>query len=116
MVRFINLTPHTVKIINSDDEIFPISPSGLLARRRFHQIPCGDLISDSGHRVMTTRLIVGEVENLPAPQEGIVYITSSMVAQAVQRVDVLSPDTSPMGAVRNENGNIIGVRALQHFQ
>jgi len=44
------------------------------------------------------------------------YIVSSLVAQAVKgRNDVVSPDTSPASAVRDENGNIIGVKRFQRW-
>lgn len=51
----------------------------------------------------------GKVENLPEPQEGVVYVVSALVAQAVpDREDVFIPDDT----VRDEQGRIIGVRAL----
>jgi hypothetical protein len=55
----------------------------------------------------------GQIENLPEPTDGVIYITSSLVAQAAQRVDVVSPDTGPT-AIR-ENGQIVAVRGLQAF-
>lgn len=51
----------------------------------------------------------GEVENLLEPQEGTIYIVSYLTAQAVsEREDVFITDD----AVRDEQGRIIGYRAL----
>jgi len=45
-----------------------------------------------------------------------VYIVSSLVAQAVKgRQDVVAPDTSPSGVVRDEQGRIIGVKRFQRW-
>jgi len=57
----------------------------------------------------------GEIEGLPDPQPGVVYIVSMVVRQAAQaqgRTDVVSPDTSPQGAIRDEQGRIIAVRGF----
>jgi hypothetical protein len=54
----------------------------------------------------------GEVENLPEPQEGTIYIVSALTAQAVpERKDVYITDD----AVRDEQGRVIGCRALAHI-
>ena len=60
-----------------------------------------------------------EVEGLPEPEPGTVYIVSLLVLQAlqarrVQRSDVVAPNTSPTpnGAVRDAQGRIVGVRSF----
>ena len=55
-------------------------------------------------------VLYGEVEGLPEPQPGVLYIVSMLVAQRVMRADVVSPDSGPT-AIR-ENGQIVAVRAL----
>jgi hypothetical protein len=55
--------------------------------------------------------IMGEVENLPAPIQGVIFIVSQIVASHVKREDVFYPDTGP-DALRDERGNIIAVRRL----
>jgi hypothetical protein len=52
----------------------------------------------------------GGVEGLPEPAEGVVYVVSSIVAQALKgsRDDVFVPDEF----IRDEKGNIIGCEAL----
>jgi hypothetical protein len=58
----------------------------------------------------------GEVEGLPAPQPGTIYIVSLVVLQALagKRNDVVAPNTAPtpLGAVRDSQGRIIGVRSF----
>lgn len=51
----------------------------------------------------------GEVEGLPAPSNGTIYIVSSLVAaRCVGRTDVFIPNES----VRDEQGRIVGCRSL----
>ena len=52
----------------------------------------------------------GEVDGLPEPQEGTIFIVSALVAQALKGVrnDLVIPDDT----VRDEQGRIIGCRAL----
>lgn len=104
----INLTPHdiTVRLEDGTEKTFPAS--GKIAR------------------VSTTSKVVGEadgipiaaqsfedIEGLPKPQEGTIYLVSMVVRQAAQaegRTDVISPDTSPEGAIRDDKGRIVAVR------
>ncbi len=58
----------------------------------------------------------GPVEGLPEPKEGVAYIVSATVLDALRgsgRTDVFTTGTGKNdGAVRNEKGRIIGVSAL----
>ncbi|RME25645.1 MAG: hypothetical protein D6800_07370, partial [Candidatus Zixiibacteriota bacterium] len=55
---------------------------------------------------------LGDVEGLPDPQDGTVYLVSSMVLSAVRgRRDVVAPDTGPT-AIRDETGRITAVTRL----
>ena len=58
------------------------------------------------------------VDGLPDPVEGITFIVSGMVRDALsalpawlQRPDVYAPDTGA-DAIRNEHGHIVAVRGL----
>lgn len=54
------------------------------------------------------------VEGLPAPEDGVILITSSMVAEAaaaVGRTDVYAPDK----LARGEGGEIIGCMGLARY-
>ena len=109
-MKVVNLTPHEVKIIGEDGEVkavFP--PSGKVARVSVQRVQAGEI---NGVPVYANKF--GEVENLPEPQPNTVYIVSLLVLQACpDRRDLVAPDTSPQGAVRDEQGRIIGVRGFQ---
>jgi hypothetical protein len=56
------------------------------------------------------------VSPLPAPEKDTYLLVSMMVAQAnPHRNDLLVPDTSPSGAIRDDKGRIIAVRGFQTF-
>lgn len=95
-MEFINLTPHAIKLNNGT--VF--SPSGKIARVESHYTP----FDENG----ISHVEFGQVENLPEPQEGVIYIVSGMVAAASKRHDVVSPATGHPEAVR-ENGQIVSV-------
>lgn len=99
-MNIINCTPHEVNIVNGPT----IPPSGIIARVTATTVTIGEV---DGIPVTTTAF--GQVENLPEPEEGTIYIVSSLVAQRCRdRNDVFIPNES----VRDENGRIIGCRSL----
>lgn len=105
MKTLINLTPHEIRIIHADQEVV-IQPSGTVARCQVEQTIVGFV-----NGIPVYKAIYGQVENLPDPQPGVVYIVSALVAQAVpNRDDVLIPFDS----VRDQNGKIVGCKALAH--
>lgn len=109
-IQLINLTPHTVTIVDEESrKILEVPPSGQVARVEVMREPVGTL---NGVPLVHNRY--GDVQGLPEPREGTVYIVSLVVLQALQgkRNDVVAPDTSPAGAVRDEEGRIIGVKAF----
>ena len=59
-------------------------------------------------------VLYGEISGLPEPSADVIYITSLVVAQRASRSDVVSPDSGPT-AIRNENGQVIAVRALNRY-
>lgn len=102
--NIINLTPHTITFILSNGEKMEIPASGQLARVSVHTETVGEI-----NGIPITTSVFGEVEGLPAPQDGVVFIVSSLVAQRCgDRKDVFIPNES----VRDENGRIIGCRSL----
>ena len=105
-MAIINLTPHTVTIVDSEGKLdFEIPASGMVARVSSETVEVGYLFG-----IPVTETVFGEVEGLPDP-DGNYYVVSRMVAERVpNRRDVLIPNES----VRNENGVIIGCRSLAH--
>ena len=99
-MNFINLTPHTIKVLKNDT-VFEFPPSGVVARVLVKITRC-EPIDD----FKVTKSIFGEIENLPTPQDDTTYIVSQMVLGRVKdRSDVVAPDTG-LTAIRNEAGQI----------
>jgi hypothetical protein len=95
----INLTPHVVHIEDRDFE-----PSGTIAR-------CAEVTGYGGtfDGVMLVTKSFGEVENLPDPVNGVMYIVSMLVRSACpDRHDLASPGD----LVRDDKGNIVGCKNL----
>lgn len=106
-MELINLTPHTIDIVN--DAIISIPPSGTVARVSTKIVQAGEVAG-----IPLVRIEYGQVENLPAPEPGKVYIVSALVAsRVVGRDDVFAPDTNR--AVRNEANQIVGVPGLVRY-
>jgi hypothetical protein len=111
MEMWINLTPHPIRVFKPDGSVEEISPSGQVARVREVRKKAGEV---GGLPVFAVEY--GEIEGLPSPQPGTYYLVSRPVLDAlrsrgVQRPDVFAPDTGA-GAIRNERGEVIGVKSL----
>ena len=113
---FVNCTPHTIAIEGIGD----LPPSGILPRVTHSFEDCLPL---NGVRVRQ-KLGAGYVMGLPDPVEGLTFIVSGMVRDALShsdalsalpefqsRPDVYAPDTGP-DAIRNEKGHIVAVLGL----
>ena len=106
---FVNCTPHHLTI----EGIGEIPPSGILPR----------VSTDYSHDIEINGVRVrqkfyGAVTGLPDPVEGITFIVSGIVRDAIsvlpahmRRPDVCAPDTGA-DAIRNEKGHIVAVRGL----
>ena len=129
--KLVNLTPHQINFILpynievgqdelgtpeyvTEERIHTLKPSGTVARCKVDRQEVDSIIAQEvdeewDFTIPITKTKFGEVEGLPEPEEGVIYIASQLVAQAVpDREDVFFPDD----LVRDENGNIIGCRAL----
>jgi hypothetical protein len=99
IMKFVNLTPHN--IVLNDGSVIEKEDSTPVARVA------------SSHTEFNEygicRVIYGEVEDLPAPEDGTIFIVSAMVLSRVpDRKDVVAPATGHPGCVR-ENGRIVSV-------
>jgi hypothetical protein len=104
----VNLCPHPLNIFLENGSRVEIPTSGTVARVSTVRVRDG-AVSD----IPTFRITYGEVTGLPSPGEGIFYVVSLLVKQACPtRADLLTVDSSPDGAVRDERGAIIGVRGF----
>jgi len=109
-MKIVNLTPHPLNLMPEGPEgpVVTIPPSGQVARCTVDRVQV-DTVTVDGISIPVNQTRFGKVENLPEPQEGTIFIVSALTAQAVpEREDVFIPDD----AVRDEQGRIIGCRAL----
>ena len=112
-MAIVNCTPHPITIrynvADAETEVtFP--PSGICPRLKTDTVVEGFLSLKAKLPIVKTEM--GEVEGLPEPN-GDVFIVSTMVAQACNRYDLVSPDTGPT-AIR-ENGQVKAVIRFQSF-
>lgn len=104
----INLTPHDINII-SDNTIRTITKSGKIAR-----IDSRSVLLMHVDNIPVNKTVFGDIIDLPDPKPDTIYLVSAMVLdKVVNRSDVFSPDTGPDSVVRNDSGNIIGVKFLR---
>ncbi len=113
MTDIINLTPHTVHIVDEEGNLIVGFPSKGVARAEQHDTPAG-VMDIWGAQVPTVRTKFGGLVGLPEPKEGVLLIVSNILVQAARAcgrptADLLFPSGVPL---RDENGQIIGVRAL----
>lgn len=106
-----NFTKHPVRI-HTADGILEI-PSEGEARVAVETTSLGDIEVDN-HRVDIVERRFGKVEGLPQAEVGTVFIVSSLVMShiSVFRDDLVAPDTGPGSVIRDDDGNIVGVKRL----
>lgn len=105
MTQLINLTPHTLNVM-VNDAMQEIPASGTVARVSVKSVVSGDI-----NGIPVVENVYGEVEGLPEPVDGAIYIVSMLVGSRVSgRNDIVGPDSGPT-AIR-ENGQVKAVRNL----
>ena len=104
-MTFVNLTPHTLTVSATDGKIISIAPSGTVARCN-QTVSVVDTVTVDGHKIQVTSVILGDVTDLPDPQDGTVFIVSRLVADKMRdsRKDLLIP--GPL--LRDKDGKVIG--------
>jgi hypothetical protein len=103
-MELVNLTPHRLNLLDEDgEEVLVVEPSGDVARVQTERVQVGSV---QGVPLYETQQ--GDVENLPAPQEDVLYVVSGFVRSAVERDDVVSPGA----LVRDEDGKPVGAKGL----
>jgi hypothetical protein len=118
----VNLTPHKIVILAEDGktkhELEPVVPAARVAtsEKSLGSYDDGDWTTceanDPAWLIPLKKVVYdGEVENLPEPSPGRIYVVSGQVlARVHDRPDVFAPDTGK-SAIR-ENGQIVAVRGL----
>jgi hypothetical protein len=110
MVKLVNLTPHPVVLVTSDGRHISLPSEGVVRVREVVE-EVGKLEVDGVVIPLRRKFLSGELEGLPQPEEGTVYIVSFIAAQKaweLGRTDVMAPGDP----VRNEQGHIVGVSSL----
>lgn len=110
-MNIINLTAHTINVFLEEKEI--AFPSQGLARVKTEEKEVGKI-----NGILVVKTVYTTVEGLPDQEDGTIYIVSTLVLQAlkangVTRTDCVAPNTGLSGAIRNEAGQIVGVRGFQ---
>jgi hypothetical protein len=109
-MNIINLTPHKINLMPEGGPTVTIPPSGLVARCATSRVQV-DTVTVDGISIPVNQTRFGKVSDLPEPQPDTIYVVSALVAQAVpERQDVVIVDD----AVRDDQGRIIGARALAY--
>lgn len=108
--KIINLTPHPINILKDGKAILTIPASGTLARCVQEDTLQGDL---NGIPFYATSYGNVSNSNIPEEKEGIFYVVSLIVAQAVKNRNDLLITVKP---VRDEQGHIIGCEGLSQVK
>jgi hypothetical protein len=111
-MNIVNLTPHALNLMPGGPAgpTVTIPPSGQVARCAVDRVQV-DTVTVNGVSVPVNQTQFGSVSNLPDPQPDTIFVVSALVAQAVpDRQDVFIVDD----AIRDDQGRIIGARALAH--
>lgn len=109
MTKVVNLTPHAVRVVDKEGNIVKEFPSEGLARVSSVSTPTGVV-----DQIPVIKQEFGKVQGLPTPFPGVYYIVSAMVGTAAAkdgRTDLLGPAEF----LRDQDGNILGCKALQAF-
>lgn len=117
VLPFINLTPHTVGVLDTDGEtVVEVPPCGTLARVDYTDILAGHVYGDNvhgGERIAAFSSVVreyGEVTGLP-PEGSLCVVSMPVAERCAGRVGVYYPD-SGRDCIRDESGQIKAVRRL----
>jgi len=109
-MKVINLTPHNVNVWFGEDHTMSFPRSDNPARIAVTAEPIISIPTQLGD-IPVVRNVYGDIHNLPAPEDGVVYLVSIVVlTQCAGRCDVFAPDTSPDGVIRDSEGKIVAVK------
>lgn len=111
-MKLINLTPHDI-VVHTLGNIITFKSEGN-CRIDTDEISVGAVTTDDGVTIPIRKTVYGDVEGLPDSQDGVMYIVSAIVAQRVNRDDLIAPDTFK-GAIRDAAGKLIGTKNFQTF-
>jgi hypothetical protein len=116
-MKLINLTTRTIRIYDLD---------GLELLYELPTTPPAPSVIANIETVMTinnvsvVRHTFTLLDDLPPSKSGVIYVVGwpviqAMIDQGITRDDVVAPDTGRGSAVRDQNGNILGVKQFRVF-
>jgi hypothetical protein len=105
-MRLVNLTPHPVTLISPTGEQVTVPPSGVVARVAERMESLGEIMVE-GVPMPVVKRAFGELENLPEPEAGVLYVVSALVAEAAWRAG-RSDVVGLADFVRDEQGRDCG--------
>jgi len=101
-MKFVNLTPHAIHLIDSNNQMTTFMPDGTVARVSMTSTVVSNF---NGIEIITQK--PGPVVGLPDVCQDVIWIVSAMVRLACPaRLDLVSPGD----LVRDDQGNIVGCR------
>ncbi len=94
-----NYTPHALNVRSIEGEVITIEPIGLA------RVTCSETQVGTLNGFAVKKSTYGEVQGLPEPEDGVVYVVSRMVASALpSRKDLMIPGT----LIRDDKGVVVG--------
>lgn len=96
-IQFVNCTPHAIAL--NDGTVFPTSGTIARVSAKYTEF------DENG----VCKQVFGDVENVPAPKAGTIYIVSALVLAASDRTDLVAPATGHPDCKRNDKGLIDSV-------
>ena len=106
-MKFINLTQHNLTIVLENGDDLVLLASGEVARVTFSTQQVDEV---DGIPIFKT-VYEPEVTGLPEPQDGTIFIVSSLAAQTAKRRDVLAPTK----LIRDDDGQVIAAGGFATF-
>ena len=121
-MKFVNLTNNAIRVFDASGKrmLFevPTDPR-IISEAKVRPETVTEIIEDdTGRLVPVIRHRYTLIDELPEPENGVVYVVGWATIQALEelgetREDLIAPDTSRESAVRGSNNRIVGVRQFR---
>lgn len=115
-MRIVNLTPHALNLHGIDASspiaalVVNVPPSGTIARLTVSRKAIAS-VTFNGVKIGICQSNFGDITGLPVSEDGTIFVTSALVAEAAKRADVFSPGE----LVRDEVGVVVGANGLTAY-
>lgn len=104
----VNLTPHEVGFVLPDGTEKKFAPSGTIARCKAYTVQTGQCVMG----IPVTETQMGDLEDLPDPVPGYVFVVSRVVADKAKKLGRVDDLFIPNESIRDSEGRIVGCRSL----